>query len=222
MRTYTDRRVRGSPQGLTHPLTAGWLGMQIPTSVGGTPSPHRRWTTSGILVLPSFRAGERAPAACVGYRGGVCQQVPAAALLCSACRARCRQGRVPRPVLAPRPARCRCGHGGAGARGRAPCRARRANRRALQGVRCCTRLRLHFGSTCVARQPNGDRRAFSRLPSPGADVAGVSPVVVQMWHCHPKARRGVVEADGHADVVACCAWGMEGVSAWLRSHTQRR
>jgi hypothetical protein len=34
---------------------------------------------------------------------------------------------------------------------------------------------------CVARQPNGDRRAFDRLPSRGADVAGVSPVVVQMW-----------------------------------------
>ena len=40
-------------------LTHGWLGMQIPTSVGGTLSPHRRWTTSGSCCPPSVLASER-------------------------------------------------------------------------------------------------------------------------------------------------------------------
>ena len=90
-------------------------------------------------------------------------------------------------------------------------------------------LRLYLRRQATERRPPGLRplaqswcRCGRGEPSRGADVAGVSPVVVRMWHRHPKARRGVVEADGHADVVACCAWGMEGVSAWLRSHTQRR
>ena len=39
-----------------------------------------------------------------------------------------------------------------------------------------------------------------------------------MWQRHPKARRGRVEADGRADVVACCAWGMEGSRLGSVSH----